>query len=217
MNSMTLSLQLRPALSTDQHTTVILNLGSTNPFLGEQWRTPDIHWYLMFFWLLEQHLNWCLIKHLGSIKPLVLLCWSKDSWLTHNKDLHRCISYGRNFQESSSSGSWRGAYETGTTELSVFFFISPSPGYPHVSYSHRKEFAACKVLFSATCIHSQLSGDITSVTSNDHFLQLAKFHIYMWKVVREQSWAERSHTNERRGASQRGHKKKTLLLHIDTS
>lgn len=61
----------------------------------------------------------------------------------------------------------------------VFFFISPSPGYPHVSYSHRKEFAACKVLFSATCIHSQLSGDITSVTSNDHFLQLAKFHIYM--------------------------------------
>lgn len=125
MNSMTLSLQLRPALSTDQHTTVILNLGSTNPFLGEQWRTPDIHWYLMFFWLLEQHLNWCLIKHLGSIKPLVLLCWSKDSWLTHNKDLHRCISYGRNFQESSSSGSWRGAYETGTTELSVFFLFPP--------------------------------------------------------------------------------------------
>lgn len=96
-------------------------------------------------------------------------------------------------------------------------FLSPSPGYPCVSHSHRKEFAACKVLFPATCIHSRLSGDTTSVTWNDHFLRLAKFCIYMWKVVREQTWSERSHINRRGGASQRGPKKKALLLHIHTS
>jgi len=89
--------------------------------------STDTSCFLTYFFALslEQHLNCCLIKPLGLIKPLVLLCWSKDSWLTHNKDLHRCISYGRNFQESSSSGSWRGAYETRATELSVFPFSLP--------------------------------------------------------------------------------------------
>lgn len=63
---------------------------------------------------------------------------------------------------------------------SVFFFLFPPPQVILMSLILiEKNLQLAKSTSLQPALHSQLSGDTTSVTSNDHFLQLAKFHIYM--------------------------------------